>query len=112
MACEGDRWGEPRTLVQGHGSPDRVAISPDGAWVAWVSGASGVAALWAAPSTGGDPVQLTSVGADRKTASPGEPPAGFVAVPHQGPPIIEHADGGGYRVQWQAPDGEHSVELP
>jgi len=112
VACEGGRWGEPRTLVQGPGSPDRVAISPDGAWVAWVSGASGVAALWAAPFTGGEPVQITSVGVDRKAASPGKPPAGFVAVPHQGPPVIEHADSGGYRVLWQAPDGVHRVELP
>ncbi len=112
VACEGDRWGEPRTLVGGPGSPDRVAISPDGAWVVWVSGASGVASLWAAPFDGGDARQLSNRGVAREAASPGAPPAGFVAPPHQGPPVIEPGQAGGYRVSWQAPDGEHSVELP
>ncbi len=112
-SCDGDSgWGEPRTIVEGAGSPDRVAISPDGAWVVWVSGASGVAALWAAPFGGGDPVQLTSRGVDRSQASPGSPPTGFVAPPHQGPPTVVLGDDGTYRAVWQTPDGEHSVELP
>lgn len=111
VACEGERWGEPRTLVAGPGSPDRVAISPDGAWVVWVSGASGVAALWAAPFAGGEPLQLTNVGVDPRGASNGAPPPGFAAVPHQAAPVIAPVEGGRYTVSWQAPDGEHSVEL-
>jgi hypothetical protein len=112
IACDGERWSEPRTLVSGPGSPDRVAISPDGAWVVWVSGASGLAALWAAPFEGGDSTQLTSVGVDKAKASPGSPPPGFVPVPHRGPPVIEALPEGGYQATWQAPEGLHSVELP
>jgi hypothetical protein len=112
MSCDGDRWGEPRTLVEGPGSPDRVAISPDGAWVVWVSGASGVASLWAAPFEGGDAAQLTNTGVDRASAAPGSPPPGFVPVPHRGPPVIEALPEGGHRATWQAPEGLHSVGLP
>jgi hypothetical protein len=112
MRCEGRAWGEPRTLVEGPGSPDRVAISPDGAWVVWVSGVSGVASLWAAPFEGGDPIQLTSADIDAAQASPGSPPPGFLAPPHKAPPSIELLETGRYRVSWLAPDGEHSLELP
>jgi hypothetical protein len=112
LSCEGGRWGEPRSLVEGPGAPDRVAISPDGAWVVWVSGASGVASLWAAPFAGGEAQQLTNLGVERSLAAPGQPPPGFVAPPHMGPPVIEVLGEGRYRVQWQAPDGEHALELP
>jgi hypothetical protein len=86
-----------------------VAISPDGAWVVWVSGASGLASLWAAPFDGGEPRQLTNEGVVPAGATPGHPPAGFVAPPHQGPPTVERLDDGRYRAAWQAPDGEHSA---
>ena len=112
LSCDDGAWGEPRTLVEGPGSPDRVAISPDGAWVVWVTGASGFAALWAAPFVGGDATQLTSVGVDKASATPGNPPAGFIPVPHRGPPVLEALTDGGYEVTWQTPEGLHSVELP
>jgi hypothetical protein len=112
LACEEGRWGQPRSLVAGPGSPDRPAISPDGAWVIWCSGASGIASLWAAPFEGGQPRQLTNAGLDQAGAAPGQPPAGFVAPPHQAAPQVAVLDGGRYRATWTAPDGEHAVELP
>jgi hypothetical protein len=114
LSCDGDRWGEPRTLAEGPGSPDRVAISPDGAWVAWFSGASGVASLWAAPfdASPGDAHQYTNASIDKALGSPGTAPPGFVPPPHQGPPTLEPLEGDRYRVSWSSPDGEQGVVLP
>ena len=86
------------------GAPDRVAISPDGAWVVYVHNATGLASLWAAPFDGGAPVQLTNAGLQR---TPGEAPLGFVAPPVDGPPEVS-AD----EVWWTSPDGEHAAVLP
>jgi hypothetical protein len=96
-------WHGPRTLVSG-GSPDRVAISPDGASIAYVASAEGIAALWIVPFAGGEPAQLTNIGVQKN--GPGEP-AGFVPVPHRAPPRFQ-----GDHLVWDAPDGRHQVVLP
>lgn len=85
------------------GSPDRVAMSPDGEWVAFCSGLTGVASVYAMPFEG-EPVQLTNVGLDW---TPGVEPQGFVAPPHRGPLRFE-----GRRIVWTSPQGEHAVDLP
>ncbi len=112
MACVDGAWGEPATLVEGPGSPDRVAISSDGAMVVWFSGASGLTSLWAVPFEGGDAQQLTNLGVTRDDAPSGQPPQGFVPPPHRGAPSIEALDDGHYRVIWDSPNGEQAVELP
>ena len=112
MACTDGAWGEPAALAEGEGAPDRVGISPDGAWVVWFSGASGLPSLWAAPFEGGDPTQLTNVEVDPAGASPGQPPAGFVPPPPRGTPTVETVTAGGYLVRWDSPQGEQRVELP
>lgn len=95
-----------RRLVT-EGAPDRVAMSPDGRWVVYVSGATGIASVWAAPFDGGAAVQLTNVGVEKQLREPGQPPEGFVPPPWQDPPRVE--DG---RVRWTSEDGEHEVALP
>jgi hypothetical protein len=86
------------------GAPDRVGISPDGAWVAYVNGISGLASVWAIPFAGGTPTQLTNVDLERV---PGQAPVGFVPPPHDSPlRIVDHT------VVWRSPDGEHIVALP
>jgi hypothetical protein len=112
MTCEGGTWGAPRTLARGPGSPDRAAITPDGAWVLWFSSVSGVPALWTAPFAGGEPKQITNRGVTREGASPGHPPTGFLPPPHRGTVSVEALDGGRYRARWEGPDGEHAAELP
>ncbi len=111
LACDETRWSEPRTLIEGPGAADRVAISPDGAWVFWFSGASGLPSLWASPFEHGAPKQMTNADLAHEPGS-GAPPEGFVPPPHRGPPVVETIADGGYRITWQAPDGLHSVELP
>ena len=97
-------WGAPRVLER-EGAPDRLALSGDGRWVAWFSGRSGIASLWAVPFEGGDPVQLTNVGLRSGT---GGPPPGFVAPPVSDPPRFE-----GDVVTWKGPEGRTTrVELP
>ncbi|MFH1466193.1 MAG: hypothetical protein ABIO70_17540 [Pseudomonadota bacterium] len=112
LACEGGAWAAPCRLAGGPGSPDRVAITPDGAWVLWFSSAGGVPALWAAPFAGGDPKQITNRGVTREGAAPGQPPAGFVPPPHMGAPRVEALGDGRYLARWEAPDGPHTAELP
>ena len=99
---EGD-WDGPRVLDD---HADRPALSPDGRWVVYVSGRTGIASLWVVPFEGGDAIQLTNVGLEDRRA-PGHPPEGFVAPPHEGPPRFE-----GTRLVWKAPDGNHTVDLP
>ena len=53
------------------------------------------------------PVVLTNHGLDRRNRVPGQAPAGFVPVPHRGPPEVLPG-----RVRWEAPDGWHEVVLP
>ena len=111
VACSDGAWGEPRSLAPGPGSPDRPAISPDGEQVVWVSGASGLPSLWTVAFTGGELRQISNQGLERAT-QPGQPPAGFIAPPEQGPARVDPMGQGSYRVSWQGADGEHSVELP
>lgn len=100
---EDGSWDGPR-VIDDHA--DRPAVSPDGEWVAFVSGRTGIASIWLAPFEGGEALQLTNEGIeDRKV--PGRPPEGFVAPPHEGPPRFE-----GDALVWDAPDGPHRVELP
>jgi hypothetical protein len=94
---------EQTTLVT-EGAPDRVAISADGAWVAWVSGATGIASVWAMPFAGGPATQLTNRDLVRVI---GEEPVGFVPPPHTAPLQIE-----GDSVRWTSPAGAHEVPLP
>jgi hypothetical protein len=89
------------------GAADRVVLSPDGSWVAFVYAPSGLAAIGVVPFDGGPPVQLTNAGLRGKHA-PGVAPEGFVPVP---------ADDGdlsfvGDRLEWTTPAGKMSVGLP
>lgn len=91
-----------RAITDG-GSPDRVAISPDGQLVAWVASVDGLPAVFVAPFDRGPATQLTNVGLE--PASEG-PPVGFVAPPHLGPPRFEAG-----ALAWESPDGPIAVEL-
>ncbi|MCB9746281.1 MAG: hypothetical protein H6741_17865 [Alphaproteobacteria bacterium] len=93
-----------RRVVTKEGAPDRVAISEDGAWIAWVSGATGIASVYAQPFEGGEAVQLTNVDL---TYTPGQAPEGFVPPPHEGPLLFDEG-----RLRWQAPEGPQEVKLP
>ncbi|MCB9743584.1 MAG: hypothetical protein H6740_13370 [Alphaproteobacteria bacterium] len=100
-------WQAPtlrQVVITKDGAPDRVAISEDGEWIAWVSGASGVASVYAAPFEGAPITQLTNVDLAHV---PGQAPEGFVPPPHQGPLRIE-----GHRVVWDSPEGPQEVPLP
>jgi hypothetical protein len=96
-------WTEPRILTDA-GDPDLVSISEDGARVAFVAQANGIAAVWVVPFDGGAPVQLTNVGLVRDGSGP---PAGFVPIPLRDPPRFE-----GRELVWTARDGEHRAVLP
>ncbi|MBW2277451.1 MAG: hypothetical protein JRF63_08165 [Deltaproteobacteria bacterium] len=102
-AHEANTWKGPRTLVD-EGTPDRVALSSEGARVAYVASSKGVAAIWVVTFDGDAPVQLTNVGVHKQ--GPGEP-AGFVPVPDRGPPRFD-----GDRLVWEVGDVEHQVVLP
>ncbi|MFT4976936.1 MAG: hypothetical protein ACI8S6_002841 [Myxococcota bacterium] len=95
-----------RRLVS-EGSPDRAAISEDGEWVAFVSGQTGVASVWAVPFDGGAPQQLTNIGLEDAPRVPGGPPPGFVPPPHDGSLSVQ-----GDEVWWVSPVGQHRVWLP
>ena len=110
LACDEGRWGEPRRLVSGPGSPDRVALSPDGEQLVFVSAAAGVAALFLLPFEGGLPRQLTN--RDLQLARPGKPPANFIPPPHEDPPRFEPASEGGLVLAWSSPTGAQRLELP
>lgn len=96
--------GLQQTTLVTEGAPDRVAISADGERVAWVSGATGIASVWAMPFAGGPAVQLTNRDLVRV---PGVEPVGFVPPPHLGPLQIEDDV-----VRWTSPAGPHEVPLP
>ena len=103
----GGRWSQARVLVEGPGRPDRVALDPAGTRVAYVGDDGGIAALFVAPFAGGEPVQLTNLGLGVLPREPGQPPPGFVPVPHRAPPVFD-----GDTLRWEAEDGPHAVELP
>lgn len=86
------------------GHPDRLALSADGRWLAWVASREGLPAVHAGRFLDDTAVVLTNAGLDR--SRPGRPP-GFVPPPHEGPLRID-----GDRIVWTSPDGEHAVELP
>ena len=106
VSFDGEAWSGTRVLAEQFGRPDRVAVSDDGAWVVFVSGVTGFASLWAVPTSGdSEPIQLTNIGLTSDKS--GEMPEAFVAPPHRSVPEVSSG-----QVRWQAPDGEHLVDLP
>ena len=97
-------WRGPRVIVDGPGTPDRVALSADGSRIAYVDAADGVAALWIVPFDGGAATQLTNRALVRD--GPG-PPVGFVPVPDRAPPRFA-----GDRLTWTAGGRRYSEVLP
>lgn len=95
------------------GAEELEVVSPDGAWVGFVAGASGLAAVWAAPMPVGDalgtPVQLTNVGLESVPRVPGQPPPGFVPVPDADRGLRWRDD---RTLVWTAAGVEHSVQVP
>lgn len=83
------------------GAPDRAAVSPDGAQIAWVSGATGVAAVYWAPIDR-PPTQLTNL-----DFTPGQPPADWTPPPHASPLRFD-----GPALVWESPEGPQRVALP
>jgi hypothetical protein len=96
-------WDGPHVLDD---HADRPALSPDGERVAYVSGRTGIASIWLVPFAGGEAIQLTNAGLENNRV-PGQPPAGFIAPPHEGPPRFD-----GDALIWDASDGHHRVVLP
>jgi hypothetical protein len=95
------------------GPEDGEAVSPDGQWVAFLGGATGIASVYAAPipRPGEKPrpaLQLTNVGLERQPKTPGRMPEGFVPPPDKGP--LYWADA--RTVAWTAAGIEYRAELP
>jgi hypothetical protein len=94
------------------GAEDAEARSPDGRWVAFVAGATGIASVWAVEISEagpvGEPVQLTNVGLESVFRRPGEPPAGFVPPPDRA--SLRWKDD--RTIVWTAAGVEHTVERP
>ena len=95
------------------GAEDSEALSPDGRWVAFVGGDTGIASVWAVqvPTDGGKappPIQLTNIGLETQRRAPGQAPVGFVPLPDDGP--LRWLDA--RTVAWTAAGVEHTVELP
>lgn len=95
------RAGKERRLLGPAEQPDRVALSPDGRHIAYVSGHTGLASVWVLDLNGGEPVQLTNVGL---RVAKGGRPDGFVPPPHLLPPVFD-----GDRLTWDSPEGPQSV---
>lgn len=119
----GEGW-QVRTRLAGAGDPDRPALSPDGSVLVWVSAATGVPALWIDTVAPGGAEPLTNRQVDRSAGSPGQPPPGYIPVPHRSAPRITalpHAspdaidvaavEGAAWRIAWEAPDGPHALEV-
>jgi len=107
IGCANGGWGRPITLVQDRACPDRMAFSPDGGRIAYVSTSRGIAAIFVVDSDGGRPAQLTNVGVARSGREPGKAPRGFVPVPHDSPLQFD-----GALLRWRAADGPHEAALP
>jgi hypothetical protein len=100
IACRrGEGW-TCAPLVDGPGTPDRPAVSPDGARVAfaWAGPRGGWAGLWVMPTAGGPARRLTNT--DVKLEKDG--PTGFTALPDEG---TLRWDGPGLRWTAQGVDG-------
>lgn len=101
--------GSPEPVVQWPGSADRPSPSPDGRWLAFVSGRTGIAALWRVPLDGPLPVplergeQLTNHETRR---APGQPPPGFLP-----PPTSEGPDWEGSTLRWTAGGRAHALAV-
>lgn len=87
-----DLSGELRVLADGAGVDDRPMLSPDGRTVVFVSGRTGVAALYRTSVDGEEAVQLTNTTLEAGVEREGDP-ADFV------PPPLDAA-----RVHWVTPD--------
>ena len=96
------------------GAEELEVVSPDGAWVAFVSGTTGIASVWAVPMPTAEdprptPIQLTNVGLQDAKRVPGMPPEGFVPVP-------ESANGLSFvdarTVTWTAAGQSWTAEIP
>ena len=88
------------------GRGDRPSLSPDGHWVVFV-GVGPIASLWAVPTEGGAPVQLTNRGLVRE---PGRAPPGFVPPPAG--PVVWRKASVGWTVRWQVEGRSHKVAVP
>jgi hypothetical protein len=98
----GEGWVE-EVRLSGVANPDRPAISPDGETIAFVSGVSGIAAVWVVPFDGGaDPVQITNLGLESIRRTPNQPPTGFIPPPATTAGGIEFS---GDMLEWDGPDG-------
>lgn len=92
--------GSPEPVVQWPGTADRPSPSPDGRWLVFVSGRTGIAALWRVPLDGPLPVpmergeQLTN---HESRHEPGQPPPGFLP-----PPTTDGPDWVGPTLRWTA----------
>ncbi len=96
------------------GAEELEVLSPDGAWVAFVAGGTGIASVWAVPMPTASaprpaPIQLTNVGLESVKRVPGEPPAGFVPVPEtaKGLRWVDERT-----IGWSAAGQEYTVEVP
>ncbi|MCP4871347.1 MAG: hypothetical protein GY898_21770 [Proteobacteria bacterium] len=95
------------------GAEDGEALSPDGAWIAFVGGATGIASVYAVALPGDDgvraePVQLTNVGLEHVARTPGKAPLGFVPPPDRGP--VRWLDD--RTVAWTAAGLEYTASVP
>lgn len=84
------------------GMPDRPALSPDGATVAWFASAGGFPALFVGSFDGSTRVQLTNKDLRRDKII--GPPPGFVPPPYDDSLAFD-----GDRLVWDSPDGPQSV---
>jgi len=73
--------GKQRVLAGPETRPDRIALSPDGRHVAYVSGRTGWASVYVQALSDEQPVQLTNTAVHRRK---GQPPLGFTAPPREG----------------------------
>ena len=95
------------------GAEDCEAISPNGEWMAFVGGETGIASVYVAriPRYHHDPVnepiQLTNVGLESIQREPGRPPAGWVRAPSRG--NLTWIDD--TTIAWEGQDGRHQVDL-
>lgn len=98
LAC----FGGPGPGLRLHGGrPDRLVLSPDGAFLAWFASPQGVPALHLAPTDGSAPPRRLTPAAPRPG---GGRPEGFVPPPHRGAARFD-----GDLLRWESPEGP--VEL-